>query len=68
MHITIALLGLLAYTLVTATLCTLAARIRQQRHRHDLILTARLKRKQYFDALAEKRGEVPEATANVDVV
>lgn len=77
LHVTIAALAVLAYALVTATLATLAARVRQQRHRHDLILTARLRRSQYLGTIGQQRagqaGGHPaaadtDADADVDIV
>jgi hypothetical protein len=53
-HITVAVLALLGYMLVNCTLSTLAARVRQQRRRHDLIVESRRRRQEYVDSIADR--------------
>lgn len=52
-----AVLGVLAYLLVTCVLGTLAARVKSVQTRHDLIVDARRRRLAYLKSLADDEPE-----------
>ena len=52
--IVVALLAVLAYALTLCTLATLAARVKNARQRHDLILASSLRRQEYLRSVVEQ--------------
>lgn len=59
------ILALLGFACVTCTLATLAARLRGQKFRHNLVVESRRRRNEYLAALEAAQGleETPAADA-----